>query len=194
MSHVLHTCALSVTHHEILSRDLQRLSCILTPIIFTLFMLKYSRIEWSGCHGDHRASWDPACHLASGPLHSRDLSVKEENLPLKICRLSGASLYPQTQAPTTYTQPFRSSTPPFSLSFHVLSVLSFCFLFPPAICLFKSSVHCPQKLFPYPLLISASSYASRNLNLEKGEPQKELSFTFANQIRFKMVRRHESHS
>lgn len=40
----------------------------------------------------------------------------------------------------------------------------------------------------------ASSYASQNLNLEKGEPQKELSFTFANQIRFKMVRRYESHS
>lgn len=61
-------------------------------------------------------------------------------------------------------------------------------------CLFKSSVHCPQKLFPYPLLISASSHASQNLNLGKGEPQKELSFTFANQIRFKMVRRHKSHS
>lgn len=107
---------------------------------------------------------------------------------------SGASLYPRTEAPTTYAQPFRSSTPPFPLSFHVLSVLSFCSPFPPATCLFKSSVHCPQKLFPYPLLISASSYASQNLNLEKGEPQKELSFTFANQIRFKMVRRHESHS
>lgn len=58
-------------------------------------MLKHRRIGWSGCHGDYRASWDPACHLASGPLYSRDLSVKEENLPLKICRLSGASLYPQ---------------------------------------------------------------------------------------------------
>lgn len=146
------------------------------------------------CHGDHRASWDPACRLPSGPLHSRGLSVKAENLPLKICRLSGASLYPQTQAPSNWSQPFRSSTPPFFLSFHVLAVLSFCSPFTLVTCLFKPSVHYPQKLFPYPLLISASSYACQNLNLEKREPQKELSFTFANQIRFKMVRRHESNS
>lgn len=47
-----------------------------------------------------------ACRLPPGPLHSRGLSVKAENFPLKLCKLSLECLCPQPPPPTP--NPFRA--------------------------------------------------------------------------------------
>lgn len=135
-------------------------------------------------HGDRRASWDrgmpPATRSPSlwGPVS------QSRKLPFEALSSLWSVLLPQTQPPTP--NPIRAP--------HLHS------LYPPPPCnslpspsdpLVKSAVHCPQKVIPISPLIFVSSYAIQKLNLKKRVAQKELSFTFANQIRFKMVRRHE---
>lgn len=127
------------------------------------FLMKYVRIGWGGCHGDHRAYWDQACRLPSGPFHSRGLSVKAENLPLKLCKLSGVSPYPKLSPPPPTLSPFRAPHlhPPYPpmcsppLPLFLLSSSD-----PPL------EIRCPlsPKVIPISPLISVSSYAIQKLN------------------------------
>lgn len=129
-----------------------------------------------------------ACHQVPFTLGACQ-SKQKTSLWSSVNSLWSVSMPP---APTTYSQPLPGSSPPSSpLSSNVL--FSSPSVPPPSDPLLKFAVHFPQKWSPYPPLISVSSYAIQKLNLEKkkGVAQKELSFTFANQIRFKMVRRHE---
>lgn len=126
------------------------------------FLMKYVGIGWGGCHGDHRVSWDQACRLPSGPLHSRGLSVKAENLPLKLCKLSGVSPYPKLSPPPPTLSPFRAPHlhPPLILPCALL--LSLYSPFPLVTPPLKSAVHCPQKLSPYPPLSLSQAMQSKN--------------------------------
>lgn len=158
--------------------------------------MKFVGIGRGGSHGDHGASWDRAYRWPSGPLRSGGLSVIAGNLPLKLCKLSGVSPSPKLSPSTTYSQLLPGSTPPPLFIPPCAPLPLFLpFLQWSPLPLWKSTVHCPQKLSPYPPLSLSRAMQSKNWTRPKkkkrGVTQKELSFTFANQIRFKMVRRHE---
>lgn len=61
-----------------------------------------------------------ACRLLPGPFHSKGLSVKAENFPLKLCQISGVFLCPSL-GPHHLFPNSSSSTPLLSSFFHTLS-------------------------------------------------------------------------
>lgn len=175
MSPVLHTLGLWVIHHEKLSHDLQRpFHASWPPSFHPHFLLKYSRIAWGGCHGDHRASWDQACHLPSGPLHSWGLSVKGGNLPLKLCKLSGVSPYPKLSPTPPTLNPFRAPhLHPLVLPCAFL--LSLCSSFPLVAPPWNLLSTVPESYPHTPShLLSLSSHAIQKLNLKKEWHRKSL--------------------
>lgn len=157
-------------------RSTAALPCILTLIVFNpIFYMKFIGVGRGGCQGDHGASWDQAYHWPSGPLRSGGLSVNAGNLPLKLCKLSGVSPSPELSPSTTYSQLLPGSTPlplfipPMCSS---PSVPPFPLVVLP-LPLWKSTVHRPQKLSPYPPLSLSQAMQSKNWTWPKKKKKKE---------------------
>lgn len=129
-----------------------------------VFLLNFCRTGWGGSHGDHRASWDQACRLPSGPLHSGGLSVKAENLPLKLCKLSGVAPYTKISPPPPTFNPFQAPhlQPPHPpMCSPPLPLLLLSSSDPPL------EIRCPLslKVIPISPLICVSSYAFQKIEL-----------------------------
>lgn len=135
---------------------------ILTPIVSTPLSVEYcgmggvSAMETTGHPGIG------ACRLPPGPLHSRGLSVKAENFPLKLCQLSGVSRCPKLSPLLQTSSGLHTSIPPFILP---MCFSPCCSLSSPSDPLLK--IRCPlsPKVIPISPLISVSSYAIQKLNL-----------------------------
>lgn len=133
----------------------------LTPIISTHFLM--TMVGWGV--GAMETAGHPgigACRLPPGPLHSRGLSVKAENFPLKLCKLSGVSRCPNLSPHHLLPTPsgLHTSTP---LILPCALLLSLCCVLPSlSDPLLKSAVHCPQKLSPYPPLSPSQAMQSKN--------------------------------
>lgn len=139
----------------------------------------------------HPGTRHAICHQVPFTLGACQ-SKQKKKLPLKLFKLSGVSALslPQIHPPTTY-----SNT---SVALHLHPHPLMCPLLYPSVPPFLQwpplEICCPlsPKVIPIPLLISVASYAIQKNELGRKEcHKKELSLTFANQIRFKMARYHE---
>lgn len=178
-SNALHIVGSNVIYHKTLG-----LSTHLDPLFlqscFLMYIVGWGWAPWRqpGILGLGYA----ACHQVHFTL-SVCQSKRSENFPLKLCELSGVFLCPSLSLCHLFPDPYRLHTSPYS---------------PPAAHSFPSwhplEIRSPLSPKTYPLIPPYLCLKLCNPKIElreKGAELKELSFTFANQIRFKMVRRHE---
>lgn len=108
-----------------------------------------------------------ACRLPPGPLHSRGLSVKAENFPLKLCQLSGVFHCPNLGPHHLHPTPsgLHTSIP---LFLPCALLLSLCRFLPSLVTpSWNPPSAVPKKLSPYPPLSPSQAMQSKNWTWKK---------------------------
>lgn len=103
-----------------------------------------------------------ACRLLPGPFHSKGLSVKAENFPLKLCQISGVFFCPNLGPHHLFPNSSRLHTSTLLILPYTCLLSLCCSNYSPCDTHTKSALHCPQTLSSYPPLSLSQALQSKN--------------------------------